>query len=126
MRAWLAERTGDREEVERLIDFLTRNLALDDTRFSRAFADDKRELAGWGSERIEAALRQRGVDPRLAREAAAAGGETEVERAIRVLGSRSFDLETDRDRRRALGMLARRGYSADDAYTAIRAMRRAA
>ena len=36
--------------------------ALDDERFARRFAEDKRELRGWGPDRIAEALRARGVD----------------------------------------------------------------
>ncbi len=126
MRSWLTEREDDPAEVERVVGFLTGNLALDDVRFSHAFASDKRELAGWGAERIETVLRRRGVAGALAREAACGGGETEVERAVRVLEERGSRLGTDRDRSRALGLLARRGYSAEDAYAAIRTLERAA
>ena len=44
---------------------------LDDERFAFAFAEDKRELAGWGAERIEAALLDRGLDRALAERACA-------------------------------------------------------
>lgn len=124
MRAWLAAREDDPEEVERVIAFLTENLALDDVRFSRAFADDKRDLSGWGAERIERTLRERGIEAALAREVAAAGGESEVERAVRVLEELGASADTDRDRARALGLLARRGYSSEDAYAAIRRLSR--
>lgn len=126
MREWLAARSEDPEEVERVVGFLVENLALDDHRFSRAFADDKRDLSGWGAERIERTLRERGVPGGLAREAASAGAETEVERALRVLEERGAGTGTDRERARALGLLARRGYSSDDAYAAIRRLNRAA
>lgn len=125
MRIWLSEREQDGDEVERVIDILTDSLALDDVRFSRAFADDKRELAGWGSKRIESVLRSRGVDANLARQAASAGEESEVDRAVRVLEGRSLDLVSDRGRGRALGVLARRGYSPEDAHAAIRILRKA-
>ncbi|HWK16233.1 MAG TPA: RecX family transcriptional regulator, partial [Solirubrobacteraceae bacterium] len=36
---------------------------LDDVRFARLFAEDKRELEGWGAERIRRGLIGRGVDP---------------------------------------------------------------
>ena len=52
--------------------------------------------------------------------------ETEVERAVRVLNERGADLSDDRGRQRALGLLARRGYEAEEAYAAIRIAGRAA
>jgi len=120
MRDWLAKREGDPGEVDRIMSFLIRNLALDDRRFSYMFAEDKRDLSGWGASRIESTLRQRGIDPELARAAATESSESEVDRAVRLLGERGVKAETDRERGRALGLLARRGYSVDDAYAAIR------
>ena len=38
--------------------------ALDDERFARRYAEDKRELRGWGPERIREALAARGVAER--------------------------------------------------------------
>ncbi|HNC05299.1 MAG TPA: hypothetical protein PLS38_03230, partial [Solirubrobacterales bacterium] len=52
--------------------------------------------------------------------------ETEVDRAVRVLGEKGADLSDDRGRQRALGLLARRGYDAEEAYAAIRIAGRAA
>ncbi|MCO5315562.1 MAG: RecX family transcriptional regulator [Solirubrobacterales bacterium] len=126
MRVWLAEREDDPELVEQTVRFLTENLALDDVRFSRVFADDKRDLAGWGARRIETTLRERGIAPELAREVASGPGESEVDRAVRVLAERGSQVDSDRERGRALGLLARKGYSAEDAYAAIRRLRNAA
>ena len=43
------------------IERLTEAGGIDDARFARLFAEDKRALRGWGPERIEEALRARGV-----------------------------------------------------------------
>lgn len=132
MRQWLADREVEPEEVERVIAFLTENLALDDRRFAFAYASDKRELSGWGRDRIRETLLRRGVDRFLTEEAlnqpTGVGGEeeSEVERAVRVLNEKGADLSDDRGRQRALGLLARRGYDAEEAYAAIRIAGRAA
>jgi regulatory protein len=132
MRQWLVDREVEPEEIERVIDFLIENLALDDRRFAFAYASDKRELSGWGRDRIRETLLRRGVDRILVEEAlnrpAVAGGEeeTEVDRAVRVLNEKGADLSDDRGRQRALGLLARRGYDAEEAYAAIRIAGRAA
>lgn len=121
MRQWLLDREVEQEEIERIIAFLTENLALDDRQFAIAFTQDKRELAGWGRDRIREVLLRRGVDRALVEEALVArDGESEVDRAVRVLAEKGADLEDDRGRRRALGLLARRGYDAEQAYAAIR------
>lgn len=121
MRKWLAERDAGPEESERVMEYLIENLALDDERFANGYVDDKRRLAGWGNDRIESALYGRGLPPHvisaaLSREAE----ESEVDRATRVLLEKGGDLSDDRGRQRALGLLARRGFCAEDAYAAIR------
>lgn len=132
MREWLLARDAGPQEIERVIGYLTENLALDDRRFALAFASDKRELSGWGRDRIRKALLGRGIDPGLVAEAldspVVGNGPTqgEVERAVKVLNDRGADLSDDRGRQRALGMLARRGYEAEEAYAAIRIAGRAA
>jgi regulatory protein len=121
MRTWLAARGFDEHEVDRVLDYLIENLAVNDERFAKEVTADKRLLAGWGRDRIEATLIRRGVDREtvsLALEAEE--GESEVDRATRVLVERAADLDDAGARRRAMGLLARRGFSAEDAYAAIR------
>ena len=96
---------------------------LDDERFARLYAEDKRERSGWGAERIEQALLDRGIEYGLAGAAASAPSDEEVERAVGILRERDFELEDPVDRQRALGLLARRGFS-EVAYDAIRSARR--
>jgi regulatory protein len=121
MRAWLGERGFEEPEVERVLDYLVENLAVDDERFAIAFTADKRSLAGWGRDRIESTLIQRGIDREtVCRALDADDGESEVDRATRVLLARGADLEDAEAKRRAMGLLARRGFSAEDAYAAIR------
>ena len=59
---WLRRRgvgeAGLSEALERLCD----EGALDDGRFARAYAEDKRELRSWGPDRISAELRRRGLE----------------------------------------------------------------
>ena len=60
--------------------------AIDDERFAVQFAADKRELRGWGPERIREALSGRGLDGALIEAALAGEGHSEqVERAIALL-----------------------------------------
>ena len=127
MREWLAAQEVEEGEAERVVSFLTENLAIDDRAFAVAFASDKRELSGWGKDRIREVLLRRGVERRLVEEALSPDdGESEVDRAVRVLKERGADLGDDRGRQRALGLLARRGYDAEEAYAAIRIAGRAA
>lgn len=121
MRAWLGEREIEPDEIDRVVGFLIENEALNDRKFATEYTADKREIAGWGQTRIRETLRKRGMPDELIREALAQGsGESEVDRAVRTLEERGADLSDDRGRSRALGLLSRRGYSAEEAYAAIR------
>lgn len=118
---WLLERDYELEEVDAAISELIELGALDDERFARLFAEDKRELAGWGPERIEAALRERGLDSHLIAAVCAVDDHAaQVERAAGLLTARNAPLGGEAERGRALGFLARRGYDYEVAYEAIR------
>ena len=123
MRQWLADREVEEEEIDRVVNFLIENEALDDRKFAFAYVSDKRELSGWGRTRIRESLLKRGLKRDLIQEALDQVTDeeiSEVDRAARVLEERGADLSDDRGRSRALGLLARRGYSSEEAYAAIR------
>ena len=95
---------------------------VDDASFAQRFADDRRRLDAWGSERIERRLRQLGVAPEHV--AAALGEqdhEDELDAALALL-RRRFPVapSTPRERDRALGMLVRKGYDLELAYDVLR------
>ena len=121
MREWLAVREIEPDEIDRVVNFLIENEALDDRKFAFAYTSDKRELSGWGRTRIRETLRKRGLAEDLIQEALAQDEEeSEVDRAVKVLEERGADLSDDRGRNKALGLLSRRGYNAEDCYAAIR------
>jgi regulatory protein len=101
---------------------------LDDARYAQRFAEDRRRLDAWGAERIERRLVALGVPPEIAAGAGAAGDGRDEPSAAAELPQRRIRRppETDRDRERALGLLARRGYELDLAYDAVRAFERGA
>lgn len=114
---------GVPEEVaEEAIEGLVELGYVDDVRLARQFAEDRRNLDSWGSDRIERRLLELGVDREQVALAVAAGGEGELDAAVELL-RRRFPVppETDRDRERALGLLVRRGYNIELAYDAVRA-----
>lgn len=117
--SWLRGRGVDEREAEAVIERLIEVGTLDDARFARRYTEDKRELAGWGSERIRGALLERGVAACDVDDAVGSGGEEELERAVRVLRARPC-MRDDRDRQRALELLIRRGYASEVAYEAVR------
>jgi regulatory protein len=125
LRRWLAERGVGKGEVEEVIAVLAEAGAIDDASFARRYAADKRELAGWGPSRIANALEGRGVAGEHIE--AALAGEDEVaqlDRAIALLGARGIRCDSERDRRRGLALLVRRGYPKELAYEAVRAAER--
>jgi regulatory protein len=111
--------------IDGAIAELRRQGYLDDARFARRFAEDRRRLDAWGVERIERRLVALGVDPGLAAAAADGDGHDELEAAVALLRRRLRTApRTDRDRERALGLLVRRGYELELAYDAVRALER--
>ena len=122
--SWLRARGVEPGQADDVVGQLIETGVLDDARYARRYAEDKRELRRWGSERIRAALLDRGVSPSDAEAALAdTGGEEEIELALELLRDRGKDLEDALERQRALGMLVRRGYDSDVAYEAIRRLR---
>jgi regulatory protein len=95
---------------------------LDDAGYAQRFAEDRRNLDGWGAERIERRLRSLGVG---AEDIAAAVGARpageEMEAALELLRRRFPEPpSTPRDAQRALGMLVRKGYDLELAHDALR------
>jgi regulatory protein len=117
----------DEAQVEEVLDRLEATGAVDDRRFARRFAEDKRDLSGWGDARIRVALERRGVVAELVEETlghTTAGAE--LDRALQALSRRGGGLSSDSERQRALAFLVRRGYDLDLAYDAVRRLARAA
>ena len=120
LHAWLTERGISEALAEEVIAELVEIGELDDERFAQAFAQDKRDLSGWGAERIQAALVDRGLGSGLAERAAAEPRDDELSRATELALSRGEDLGDDRGRARVLSFLTRRGFEYELAYDAIR------
>jgi regulatory protein len=95
---------------------------LDDARYAERFAEDRRRLDGWGSERIARRLRELGVDRELIEAAVAAQDpEEELAAALELLRRRFPAPPTTRpERDRALGALLRRGFAPELAFDALR------
>ncbi len=154
VRARLERAVLPESEITAAIAELVEFSYVDDVRYARVFTQDKRRLEAWGNERIERALRERGVDRTVIEEAlaeeasegvsaegvsaegtAAEGtaaygdfaGEHELGRAVDLL-ARRFPMGPlePRDRDRAFGVLARKGYGSELAGDAVRAWARAA
>jgi regulatory protein len=122
---WLAKRGVDAVELEATLASLEDLGELDDARFARRYAEDKRELRGWGPERIRATLASRGLAPEQIESALGAEGrDDQLQRAMDLLERRDDPPVDERSRSRALAYLARRGYDSELAYDAVRGLER--
>ena len=128
LRRHLAAKDVGEAAADAAIAEIIRMGYVDDARYARTFAADRRNLDGWGNERIERKLLTLGVDAEHI-EAALGGidGAGELEAALELL-ARRFRVApaTERERERALAVLVRKGYELEVAYDAVRAFERAA
>jgi regulatory protein len=126
VRGHLEKKGVEPELIDAVVEELVAQDYLDDARFARRFAEDRRLLDGWGADRIERKLREYGVE-REHVSAALAGFDhgSELDAAIEVLRRRHREPPADdRERERALGFLVRKGYDLEVAYDAVRALAR--
>src|SRR5947208_5060883 len=99
LAAWLEKRGFGAGEVEAAIARLTEVGELDDERFARRYAEDKRELRGWGATRIREALRSRGIAGAMVEAALEADSHgSQVARASDLLARRRQPLAEASDR----------------------------
>jgi regulatory protein len=127
LRARLEGKHVPPEAIDDAVAELEETGFLDDARYARQFAEDKRELEQWGTERIAQDLRRRGIAPQLIDAAVATHDrDSELRTALLLLRERYPTApRDDRERDRAWQMLVRRGYSPDLSYDAIRTWERA-
>lgn len=126
MRRHLEHKRVEPATIDQAVAELERQQYLDDARFAVRYAEDRRSLDAWGTDRIERKLRAAGVDAELIAGALSAqGAEGELGAAVELLRRRFCEPPaTERDRERALGMLVRKGYELELAYDAVRALER--
>jgi regulatory protein len=122
VRAYLVRRSANVALIEAALSQLSEQGYLDDARYARCFAEDRRNLDGWGSERIYRRLLELGVDSELAHSCSESQDpEEEMQRALDLLGRKVRVAPYDpRSRQRAVELLLRRGYDSDVAYKAVR------
>ena len=126
LRTALERRRVEPDAIEVAVEELSTSGFLDDARYAVRFAEDKRELAQWGSERIARELARRGVAPDLIDAALCDRTEqAELDTALTLLEQRfPTPPADDRERDRAWRLLVRRGYAPELAYEAVRALGR--
>lgn len=127
LRTYLERKRVEPGAIEQAVAELLDCGLLDDARFAQRFADDKRALERWGSERVARELRRRGVPPELIEATVAVRTRSdELASAVELLAVRVPEPPgDDRARQRAWQLLVRRGYEPELAYEAVRAHERA-
>lgn len=133
LRERLAAKGHDAAAVESALARLASQGLVDDTAFARQWARDAVTRGPAGPRRLVSALVRRGIDPELARAAAAealaaaapaeAGEDPEAFlawQALRPRLARGWDPQDPAQRRRALSFLLRRGFSWEAAGRALR------
>jgi regulatory protein len=126
VRRHLESKRVEPATIDAAVAELERQGYLDDARFAQRFAEDRRTLDAWGTDRIERRRASAGVEPDVIAAALEARGAADEREAALALLARRFHapLGDDRTRDRALGLLVRKGYDLDLAYDAIRAFER--
>jgi regulatory protein len=126
MRRHLVGRGCAADEAEAAVEQLLVQGYLDDARYAQLFAEDRRRLDQWGSQRIQRALMQRGIDRGLVDHVLTEDHDDgDLARALSVLERRVPRPPRDRrERDRALGILLRKGYEPELALDALAAYAR--
>jgi regulatory protein len=126
VRAQLERKGVSADTADACLTELTAQGYVDDGRYALMFVHDKRELEGWGNERIRRGLAERGIARDRIEAALAdheeqwAGGESELDRALALLARRFPTPPRERrERDRALGALIRKGFASELAVDAL-------
>ena len=122
LREFLTRRGYERDVIGDVVRALLEEGLVDDAGYARRFAEDKRQIDQWGTDRIARDLARRGVGLDLI-EGALAGIDAgdELATAVELLDRRfPMPFDGDRERDKAWRMLVRRGYQPELAYSAIR------
>jgi regulatory protein len=121
LRTFLERKRVEPESIAAAVAELRQAGLLDDDRYARRFAEDKRELESWGAERIGRELQRRGVAPDLIESIVTdRSHDAELQTAMLLLERRVPPPADDRERDRAWRLLIRRGYEPELAYEAVR------
>ena len=126
VRRHLESKRVEPATIEAALGELSGQRYLDDVRYATVFAEDRRNLDGWGVERIERKLVAAGVPGEVVLEVLGERTqEEELDAALQILRRKLREPpEDEREREQALGLLVRRGYELDLAYSAVRAFER--
>ncbi|MEU3016734.1 MULTISPECIES: regulatory protein RecX [unclassified Nocardiopsis] len=112
------------EVVERVLNGLDEAGLVDDASFARAWVDSRQHGRGLSRRALTQELRTRGVEEETVRAAVAEVSDEDEQEAARALARKSLRGSRGRERearvRRALGVLARKGYPGGLSYRIVR------
>jgi len=123
VRDKLVQKEFAEEIIEQVVDDLQRQKLLNDQEFTRRFVEARLGRAN-GSRKLAQELRRKGIETEIIDEVLGEFAATldSEERAMGLLGKQAWryrGLERDKAKRRMLGFLARRGYDAQMARSAV-------
>jgi len=123
VRRYLEDKRVEPQTIDEALRELEEQGSLDDAGFAQRFAEDKRLLEDWGADRIARRLAALGVPAEIVRGTVSTRDrDGELAAAFALLARRFPQLDDlPRERRRALGVLVRKGYEPELAADAIRA-----
>jgi regulatory protein len=129
LRERLLDREHSRDDVERAIELLAENRAVDDARVAAAYARTALKVKGRGRLRVQRELHEMGIDKDVATQALAeAFGDVDERSMIanalqkKLRGKKKID--TPADYARVYQFLMRQGFSPAAVTSALRAYRR--
>jgi regulatory protein len=122
LRVRLERARFDEQTIEQALAMVIEQGYLDDARYARLLAQDRRAIDGWGVDRIRAGLVRAGVDREVIDDTLAPfDAASECGAALEILRRRLRQAPRgDAERQRAYALLVRQGYDSDVAYDAIR------
>lgn len=101
-------------DIDRIIDYLEENRFLDESRYARAFVNDKMKLSRWGVSRIKMALMQKGIPSFIINEVTRGLEANELyENGLYLARKKLKTLKNDKPvnrQRKVYNFLAYRGY----------------
>ena len=129
VRERLIEREHDRDEIERAIEHLLEQGALDDARVAKAYVATALKVKGRGRLRIQRELQEMGIDKAVAGEAlASAFGDVDERALVRAALQKKLrtrtKIDTPAEYARVYQFLMRQGFSPAVVTAALRQYRR--
>jgi regulatory protein len=113
----------DDDEVESLLDKLTKDNFLNEERFAKAFAGGKFRMKKWGRHKIRMELKAHGLPPELVRKGLEEIDPDDYESTLRDLAEKKNAQEREADplvrKQKLLRYLLGKGYEQDLAWDAV-------